>query len=406
MSLFELKEGVDRAAGLSAWLVGEACRRLPAEELLAALGERLVEAGLPLRRLVAGVQAIHPEVASVSLVWLRGGEARHIEWFHGIETSPMYRGSPVEAIHRGARRIRCKLEEVGPSYPYALFAELAEAGVTDYLALGPIDSTGRPLVLVFDSDAAGGFSADDIALLEAIEPVMSLRIELMSSQLRGHSLLKVYLGRQPGARVQSGAVRRGTGERIHAVLMATDLRGFTSLADRMEPEAVVALLDRYFEVVCDPVDAAGGDVLKFIGDAVLALFPLEAEAGDLQRGATCQRALKAAQTALASLEALRREAPLPGSDALNMGVALHLGTALFGNIGARRRLDFTVIGAAVNEVCRLEPLTKRLRVPLVVSESFAQSCPGAALESLGRHRLRGVSEAVEVFAPVGPAPGA
>jgi adenylate cyclase len=387
-------------AALAAWLVSEGCRRMSADELLAALGEQLIAAGVPLRRVAVGVQAIHPEVSSVTMSWERGCAARQVEWFHGIESSPMYRGSPIEAIHLGAARIRCKLEGATDPKPFKVFEELAAAGITDYLALGPIDSMGRPLVLVLDTDAPGGFSEAHVALIEELVPLASLRIELLSSQLQTHSLLKVYLGRQQAQRVQSGAVRRGTGERIQTVLMATDLRGFTALADRMDPEAVVALLDRYFEAVCDPVVAAGGDVLKFIGDAVLAVFPIDDDAGELTRGAVCRRALGAAQEAVASLEALRREAPLPGAAGLRMGVALHLGIALYGNIGARRRLDFTVIGASVNEVCRLEPLTKRLRVPIVVSSRFAASCAGAEFSSLGSHRLRGVSEEVEVFAPV------
>jgi adenylate cyclase len=197
-------------------------------------------------------------------------------------------------------------------------------------------------------------------------------------------LLDVYLGQNAAERVLSGGFRRGSGQLLTAAIWYCDLRGFTSLSDRLPTREVVPLLDRYFETVAGPVVARGGEILKFIGDAVLAVFPTGPEG---PRSA-CERALAAAEESLRVVADLRP---------LSIGVGLHLGEVMYGNIGARERLDFTVIGAAVNEVCRVESLCKELSVPLLMTGRFAEQLAHQGCVPLGLHALKGVAEPQPVF---------
>jgi adenylate cyclase len=201
--------------------------------------------------------------------------------------------------------------------------------------------------------------------------------------------------------VVSGQVRRGTGTAIHAAILTCDLRGFTAMSDALPASEVVAALDDYFEAVAGPIGEYDGDVLKFIGDAVLAMFPV---APGTQRDA-CGRALAAAQHALTAMDTLNQTREGQGKPRLELGLALHVGEVMFGNIGARERLDFTAIGAAVNEVCRMESLCKTLGTSLVVSASFAAELEDAGLVSLGEQRLRGVRQPLHLFTLPAYAPG-
>jgi adenylate cyclase len=202
--------------------------------------------------------------------------------------------------------------------------------------------------------------------------------------------LETYLGANAARRVLTGAFKRGHGEILNTVIWFCDLRGFTSLVDTRPMQEVIPVLNRYFETMAGPVEEAGGEILKFIGDAMLAIFPID-ERGPAPR---CTKALGAALAALDRVEDLGRDPEWPR---LKTGVALHLGEVMYGNIGARSRLDFTVIGPSVNEASRVESLCKEVGVPLLVTGAFQRAAPDAQLVSLGNHRLRGVAEEVELF---------
>jgi len=223
-------------------------------------------------------------------------------------------------------------------------------------------------------------------------PALAAVADARVTQRMAGTLLDIYLGRTIGPRVLDGEIRRGYGERIRAILMATDLRGFTSLSDRLPGEELIELLDDYFEAVTQPVQSEGGEVLKFIGDGVLAIFALGARSEAEATGA----ALDAAQASLRRLDVLNRERAVRSRAQLRVGIGMHLGEVFYGNVGATDRLDFTVIGPAVNLTSRLEGLTKRLERPIVVSDDFARACK-RPLSSLGFHPVRGLSEPAEVF---------
>ena len=244
----------------------------------------------------------------------------------------------------------------------------------------------------------GGFGEDDIAALEAVRLPLARLAEVHALRRVAATLLSTYVGHDAGERILQGRIRRGDIERIDAVILLADLRDFTSLSNRLAGEAVIALLNGYFDAVVPALAAHGGEVLKFMGDGVLGIFP--AAAGP---GAACREALAAVAEADAALGALNARRAEDGEPALRYGLALHLGEVLYGNIGSAGRLDFTAIGPAVNLTARLERLARDLGRTVVVSAAFAARCP-APLIALGRHELRGFAEPETVFTPASDRP--
>jgi len=383
---------------LTAWLLEPESRDLPAEDLVDALGHRLVEAGVPVAWASTSVHTLHPEVTCRRIRWRRDGGAQSSAHAHSLLASNVYADSPIAPIlEEGVDHIRCRLTGPDAALEYPICRDLAGEGLTDYLAQLLRYGGGRRSFISWATDADGGFSDAHLQVLDGIRPLLALRFELESSDFAKRSLLEVYLGGNAAARVMEGAVRRGEGRVIRAAIWYCDLRGFTAMSDRLPPQRVVETLDRYFEAVSYPVVALGGEILKFIGDAMLAIFPVGAEGP----GAACELALRAAREAVTSMSRLNDERSAKGESLLGIGVALHLGDVMYGNIGGRERLDFTVIGATVNEVCRVEPLCKPLAVPLLLTQTLAERCPEAEVVSLGRHELRGVGEPQEIFTLAG-----
>ena len=236
----------------------------------------------------------------------------------------------------------------------------------------------------------GGFSDGEVDALRRIMPAFSRVAEIYSWRRIAHNILDAYLGEQTGEKVLAGHIRRGDGEDIHAVIWFCDLRDSTPLADSMSRGEFLRLLNEFFECVLGPVLEHKGEVLRFIGDAALAIFPV-AQGEIRDPSEACRRALQAAEEAIARMATAnaKRERPL------RFGIGLHLGDVLYGNIGTPTRIEFTVVGAAANEAARIEGLCKTLEVPLLLSEPVARHVSGCT--SLGRHRLRGVGEPLELF---------
>jgi len=257
-----------------------------------------------------------------------------------------------------------------------------------------VRSEGEPNVITFLTDYPGGFSDAEVAGLEEIAQALGLIVELQSSRRVARSLPETYVGPRTGERVLSGAITRGSGETIQAVIWYCDLRGFTALADRLAREELTALLNEYFEIMVGAVKTEGGEVLKFTGDGMLAILEL-CTGEDVSR--CCRAALRAAAAAMDAVDEANARRKAAGAAEIRYGLALHQGEVYYGNIGAPDRLDFTVIGPAVNHAERLEKIGAELGRTLVTSASFAAAA-GEPMESLGRHQLRGVAEAQEVFA--------
>jgi adenylate cyclase len=384
---------VTRAEPLIEWILGRAPPANDAGALWSAICEQVAAAGVPIARTASALYALHPEVWVKALLWRRGQPTEVTVVGRGLTREAGFRESPIAALDQlGVAELRIRLEGIDPAnIPFPELRLQASKGGTDYFIQRIKLSDGRASFASWLTDRPGGFSDEDLDVLRAIRPAVSLRIELASALAATHSLLDVYLGKSAANRVLAGAIERGRGVPIHAAIWYCDLRGFTTIGDRSPVREVILLLDRYFEAVAGAVLDGGGEVLKFIGDAMLAIFDGEADLDGAKRAA-----LHATEEAFVALGRLNVQLGIEARAALAIGVALHVGDVMFGNIGARERLDFTAIGAPVNEVVRVESLCKPLGVPLLMSAAFAAGC-GAEVVSHGAQQIEGKRDPIEVF---------
>ena len=375
------------------WLLSERSRSIEGIVLFDELCWRLLGRGVPLWRANLSISTLHPQIMGVGFRWWRDrGVTEEFRVKHGMAQRSAYLDSPMRpTIERGVT-MRYRLDDEAALARYPLLQEFRAAGATDDLACPLLASVGRHRAITFTTDRAGGFADEHIAAIETILPALGLVIEGKFLQRMSANLLDLYLGRTIGRHILGGDIFRGQGKRLRAALMAVDLRGFTTLADRMGGEELIQLLDDYFDAVAASVHANGGEILKFVGDGVLAIFESDGQS-DARAAAA---ALVAGQELLRRIDTTNENRHAVGQELIRIGVGLHVGEVIYGNVGAIDRLDFTAIGPAVNLVCRLEALTKRLERPLLVSESFAAAAAHPLL-SLGFHPVRGLSEPQEVF---------
>jgi adenylate cyclase len=378
--------------GVVRWILAEGPQIASDVEFFDELCWRLAGDGVPLWRATLHIGTLHPQIRGSSLRWWR--ERRLVEEYsilHGLESTREYAESPIrEVVERGLPfRRRLDGEIVG----YPLLGRIAKAGGTDYLALPLNRSDRRFPAVTWTGDRKGGFSEAEIEALRELNPALAAIVETRAVRRISTNLLDTYLGRGAGRRILDGRVQRAKGEELRAVIMATDIRNFTGLSDRLPGDAVIALLDDYFDAIVPPIEKRHGEVLKFIGDGLLAIFPAE---DDEDFAPASLRAIEAAREGLERLDQASRVRRGQGRVEIRSGIGLHLGEVIYGNVGAADRLDFTVIGPAVNLASRIEGLTKRLLRPLLTSSAFAEICP-RPLVSLGFHPVRGLTQPEEVF---------
>jgi adenylate cyclase len=401
---------------LHVWAVGEGLRGADAAALFDGLCQRLVGAGVPLWRAWAGMRTLHPQWGGYGYTWWRRLNAiqptqfeRGDEYEQGVLNSPighLIRLGEARAATESAEaadpwlHLRRRLAGAEAQLDFPLLEELAAAGATDHFAeivrfgADGDPSRGTGIGYTFTTDAPGGFTDDDLVLLKAVLPVVSLAMMTHAGYTIASGLLGAYLGADAGRRVHAGAVERGSVESIRAVLWYADIRGSTAIADMTPGAAVIELLDEIFETLTAALRPRGGEVLKFLGDGMLAIFPFE----DATREAICRRALDGAGEAMRAVDQLNTARRAAGKPAAAVDLALHLGEVLYGNVGAIDRLDFTVIGPAVNEVARIELLCEPLgRNVLLSAELAAVAGESCRLEPLGRHTLRGLRDAREIY---------
>lgn len=372
----------------------EAFRITDTAALIGATGATILAAGIPLWRLAYFQFTLHPELGGKSYTWRRGAEVTVGSAGRGLLQEQRFRDSPMLPVFEEKRAVRYRLGRDDFSNP--VLQGLKAEGATDYVALPLVFSTGHVDGLSVVSDAPGGFSRDDLDRMYLLQFAFTRIVETHSLRDTATYLLDAYVGRAAGERILAGDVLRGGGETLEAVIWYCDLRGFTDLSEHLARDSIIALLNDYFGAVGGAVTEAGGEILKFIGDAMLAIFPV---ANDAARAEVVGRAVQAATRAVAAIAALNDTCATTGQPPIRFGLALHLGDVMFGNIGASARLDFTVIGPAVNEAARIELLCKELGHPLLVSSTFARAATNSSahLVSTGRHRLRGVREEAELF---------
>jgi adenylate cyclase len=383
----------DRLASTADWLVCEGRLEPKPEAFVEQLMAHVVAAGLPIWRLYIGLQLNHPQLQAMGFVWRRGEMVHALPGAHGIYFTPAYIGSPMQEAREQRRMVRYRLDEITDRH-HLLLREVKADGGTDYCALPMRLSRDWPMpVVTFATDLAGGFSDLDLADLTRLVDMIGAITEMHTERSLGETVANTYLGRQVGQRVMSGAIRRGEGQQIKAVLWFSDLRDFTGMNERMEPAYLLELLNDYLQLIGDALAAHGGEILKFIGDGVMAYFPV----GDSSfLPILTSAALGAARQVSDDIKVANEARASDGKVPLRFGIGLHVGTVTFGNIGTNDRLDFTVIGPAVNRAARLEGLTKVLNVSVCASADFNEVCP-LPMRSLGTHRMRGVPKSVEVF---------
>lgn len=377
---------------LQTWLIAQITEKPSLETLFTGFCRKLMKQGLPIWRSQLGLETLHPDDLGFSFLWIDGELRERSRARPGILTSEDYLHSPAKHVDDTGTAFAWKAGE--DDRGMGLIRDLIAEGATDYVMLPlPFLDNARTASISFATKAPGGFGAEGHEALRYAATLFSPLAERIALRRVALDALSVYLGATAARNAYSGQIERGDVRTIRAAILIADLRGFTLLSDRLERRAMVSLLDRWFGVMGEAIEAEGGDILKFMGDGLLAVFPLDDDAG-----ASCARALAAAQQAIAGTARLNEALAQEGSVPLRFGMALHAGDVEFGNIGAPRRIDFTVIGPAVNHASRLEGLTKVVQQPLVLSDSFAATL-GKPLRSLGSHVLRGVREPVEVFVP-------
>jgi adenylate cyclase len=388
----------DAAAQVVGWMLSEGRYNTHMREFGDEMCRRIVAAGIPIWRAMCVVNTLHPQIMGTAYRWRRDvPSVVRLEAEHGLENTPAFTASPFTEVQKTGVAVRRRLDAPAAPLDFAILEEFRREGATDYVALPMRFSDGHINAVSFTTDRASGFTEDEVAGLAEIAHALGIIVELQSSRRIAKSLMDTYIGRRTGARVLRGAIKRGHGETIHAVIWLCDLRGFTASAERLAASELTAMLNEYFEVMAGAVTAHGGEVLKFMGDGMLAIFELHE---NQEAGERCAAALKAARAAAAGIAQRNAARSQAASPPIRFGLALHLSEVYYGNIGAPDRLDFTVIGPAVNHAARLEKLASELGRIVVTSASFA-AATSEPLEPLGPHRLRGVSEPQEVYAPAG-----
>jgi adenylate cyclase len=370
------------------WLLGPRAPGRTPEEAFGDLCRALRERGIAIYRVGLFVRTLHPNVAGRAYFWREDRDQVEVDsadhsWF----ATEDHLKSPIHAVWTMNAETRRRLADPTCPMDYPVLADLRAEGATDYVAVPLRFLSGEIHVASFASRRPGGFRDAELAALRTVLPYFTRVVEIYGLMRKARNILDAYLGPNAGAKVLAGQIKRGDGEDIHAVIWFCDLRDSTALADSMSRRDFLSILNEYFECTLEPVLQRKGEVLRFIGDAALAIFPIDGRPGE-----ACAAAVEAAREALARMEKANKKRPLP----LRFGIGLHLGELTYGNIGTPGRIEFTVIGAAANEAARIESLCKQLEVDLLVSEHVARVLP-IRWRSMGSHTLRGVGDKIELF---------
>jgi adenylate cyclase len=375
------------------WLIDGAISAVSPPRMMAETCERLVQAGLPLWRVGIFVRTLHPDIFGRSFIWREGTEVVTATADFDVLDSDEYRSSPLSVLYSTGKEVRRRLSDSAANDNSPFLADMRAEGVTDYIAIPLRFTDGLINSASWTTKRPGGFTDDHIEALRKLLPPLARVIEIVSLRRTAAMLLDTYVGNRAGERILGGQIRRGHTDTMHAAIWLSDLRGFTALSDRLPAETVVDILNGYFDCQVSAIRAHGGEVLKFMGDGLLAVFPIDEYVGDIHQ--VCTNVLEAARESRASVDAINYRIG-ETIERFRFGVALHVGKILYGNIGGGNRLDFTCIGPAVNLAARLEKIAGRLHRTIVASEGFAGICAGGWSE-LGEFPIAGFAKAERVY---------
>jgi len=377
----------------SGWLLHNAWDTTSVRDLVLQMAHCMWSSGLPILRLQLVIRTLHPQLFATSYTWWRDTEKIEIRRMsHDVLETQEHKESPYAPILDGAGGVRRTMDRPDSQFDFPILKELHARGGTDYVAMPLLFSDGQINIISLVSDRSDGFSTDDLGQFYEILPVLSRLFEVHALRRTAITLLDTYLGKHTGQRVLEGSIKRGDGENIHAVIWFCDLRDSTSLTEELPRDEYLSMLNQFFDCMAGSVLDQGGEVLKFIGDAILAIFPIE----DPDSPEAAGHAIDAAQDAQRRIAIINQHDAERGTKAIGFGVGMHIGNLMYGNIGTQGRLDFTVIGAAVNKASRIESMCKTLDETVLFSAEFARHFP-TRLVSLGMHNLRGVNMPQELF---------
>jgi adenylate cyclase len=389
---------------LSAWVTEAGLIGRSESELMGGFCRRVVDAGVPLARALVILDTLHPIYEGRAFLWRSDrpetAEVREYGRTNEGEAAENWRRSVFfHLLQSGERMLRRRLA-AGAPVDFLSFKEARDEGMTDYLALihrfaaegviGEMDC----VYSAWATDATNGFDDADVLALKQLAPFLNLAVKSAALAGMAGTLAETYLGRDAGRRVMSGRIVRGVAEKIGAVLWQSDLRGYTQISESVVPEQIIPFLNDYADVVVSAIHGHGGDVLKLIGDGTLAIF------AGADREEACRGALAAATRLRKEAGKLTRTRSEAGLSTTQVYLALHVGDVFYGNVGSRDRLDFTVIGPAVNEVSRILAMSRSVDQDVLLSSAFAAALSPelrGRLVSVGRYALRGVERPQELF---------
>jgi adenylate cyclase len=376
------------------WLLGEAREISDPNVIIEGLCLRLRDAGVPVDRATSAIELRHAEQAANARIWEFGSPAREHIYPHARGSDASGK-RPLAEAHRLNEWILSWLPDMLDE-TYDIVAPLKAAGYTHHIAVPVVLPNGMHNGFTFATRAKQGFSNQDIAVLRSIFPTLAMLQEVLALQRVMREVMRMYVGNEAHLRILSGDVRRGEVLRIRAAILFADMRDFTGLTSYLSEEAATALVNEYYDCIVPPIDERGGEVLKFLGDGILAIF----RAGEDADIEACTRAFAAARAGL--LRVARRKQETGAAIGFEVGVALHFGNAAYGNVGSGARLDYTVIGRDVNLAARIADLCRIVGQGLLLSNAFQSHLSDHELRNLGAFSLRGIDQAQTVFAPVAP----
>jgi adenylate cyclase len=380
---------LNAAIALRQWLLGDARNRRDTSLFLQGLCEGLNEAGVPVDRGSLAIETLHSELAGVARFWVKGEGSRSEKFRHGGDEEGAYERSPFYYVHKTRQPLLLDLRNT-PDERFGIVPDLKADGYVGYLCLPIFFANGDENGIALATKSVNGFSPIDLATIGFVLPATSVVLEVLAGYRNLDQLLRIYVGDEPRQAILSGKVRRGDVMHIRSAILVADMRNYTRITSGLTPEASVDLLNAYFDCLVPPIESEGGEVLKYMGDGLLAIFR---ESGD-DLGGAAQSALSAAIDALAQVAKANLAARFPVP--IDVGIALHHGEAAYGNVGSGERLDFTVIGRDVNLASRIAQLNKLLGEPLLMSKSFTDFLWGDP-EPLGAHDVNGFEEAIAVY---------
>ena len=378
-----------QCVALRDWLMSEGLKAPDLHDVVAGIADRLNAMDVPVDRMTAAVESLHSEYAGVGRYWVKQAQPSTVYFPHEGRIESLYLTSPIYHVHQTREWMHLDLTRT-PDHLFGIVSELKSEHYTHYVCVPLFFANGSGNAITFATRASEGFSPLHLRLLRFVMPTIGLVVELRSTTRQLDDVLRIYVGDEPHREILSGVIRRGQVSRIRSAILVADMRSYTRLTSQMTPEQTVTLLNEYFDYLVPPIEAQGGQVLKYMGDALLAIFRDRAD----DAGTAAQSALSAARDALYRL----REARAIGSSLypLEVGIALHHGEAAYGNVGSGQRLDFTVIGRDVNIACRVARLNKTLQVPLLMTQTLAHHI-WQEQAYVGEHMLDGLGETMRLY---------